>query len=115
MHEARSIINPNGLDIDNELLYVDRNRYYSGTLHNATPLFAKAILGTTILVVNVAELDDESIRIWYQHHKNAALQMPEIITRTLCNLHTLKHECEAAKSLMHTYHSSSGPRDPLPI
>lgn len=109
MSTANVSINPHTLDIDNELLYVDRTRHSSGRLRNATPLFARAILGNTIVIANVAELDDESIRIWYKHHRMTA-DMPEVILRTMCSLHTLHVECEGARALINTQHQS---RDPL--
>lgn len=107
-----SFINRDSLDIAGELLYVDRAKYNSGKLHNATPLFAKAVLGLNIVSVNVAELDDHSISIWYQHHQNAA-EMPEIILRTICNIHTYHTELDRAHSLIINNHSPSRHKDPL--
>ena len=110
MAETRSIVNQHHLDIDNELLYVDRRKYYSGKLHNATPLFAKAVLGSTIVVANVAELDEQSISIWYHHHHKTS-DMPEAILRTICNINAYTHHIESTRALIHSH--NAGTKDPL--
>ena len=93
------VLNHHQLDIDNEFLYVNQQKYNSRSLHNSTPYFVKAILGSTIVVANLAELNEDSIKLWYNHHPDAARKYPEIFIKTIQSFNTLNDSLQAFFSI----------------